>query len=102
MEKIIGIKFSNAGIDATCALCGGYHETAIGLEIFTEDGGLVCDDCAAVYAPELLRARNIISRDEAFLHDVMTENYNFSQAERIPADWKNEFDEVLRIATSRK
>jgi len=90
MDKIIGLKFSNAGIDVTCAICSGYHETEIGLELFTEDGGLVCDDCAAVYAPELLHARNIISLDEGFLHDVMTENYNFKPTERIPADWKNE------------
>lgn len=73
MDKIADLKFTDGGFDTVCSLCGGYNETDIGLELFTEDGVLICDDCAAVCAPELLAARIIVKKDETYL-DVTTEN----------------------------
>lgn len=44
-----------------CGLCGQYAQPAGHYDVFLEDGGLVCRDCAAKKCPELAAAQRVIA-----------------------------------------
>jgi hypothetical protein len=49
------IKYNNTPSNDPCALCGLRTDSSVGPELFAEGTwALVCDDCGARYAPELL------------------------------------------------
>lgn len=66
MTPKIVLKFNNIAVNEPCAICGGRSDAGIGIELFAEGAGLICEPCANEYAQELKRARDILAEESNF------------------------------------
>ncbi len=48
------IKYNYVSELVRCQLCATHTSIEVGPELFRENGGPVCHDCGALYAPELI------------------------------------------------
>src|SRR5829696_8338860 len=88
MNEMVGleIKLNNAAVNDPCALCGRRTDPECGPELFLgSTWELVCYECGAQYAPELMECLTVYRKSPEFLRRNGGVEMDDLQAQRVKA-----------------